>query len=114
MLGSAGALMALDDRNSFDTPLGGILQSANYISGLSGSSWLLGSLAMQNFTTVEEVVFENPYDLWNLTESRQLVNQTNLWKIILPVIGNNLTSALSFMNFGVIINKVSNMIWLLK
>ncbi|MCP8716220.1 MAG: hypothetical protein M5E90_02250 [Asgard group archaeon] len=99
MLGSAGALMALDDRNSFDTPLGGILQSANYISGLSGSSWLLGSLAMQNFTTVEEVVFENPYDLWNLTESRQLVNQTNLWKIILPVIGNNLTTALSFMNF---------------
>ena len=58
MLGSAGALMALDDRNSFDTPLGGILQSANYISGLSGSSWLLGSLAMQNFTTVEEVVLK--------------------------------------------------------
>ncbi|RCK67237.1 Lysophospholipase 2 [Candida viswanathii] len=99
MLSAAGALMALDDRNSFDTPLGGVLQSANYIAGLSGSSWLLGSLAMQNFSTVEEIVLEDPYDVWNLTETRQLVNQTNLWEIIFPVLVNNVRGALSFMNY---------------
>ena len=79
--------------------LGGILQSANYIGGLSGSSWLLGSLAMQGWPTVEEVVFENPHDVWNLTSSRQLVNQTGLWTIVFPVMFDNMNKALSHMNF---------------
>ncbi|KAL6452482.1 PLB2 Lysophospholipase 2 [Candida maltosa Xu316] len=82
MLNSAGALMALDDRTTFNGSLGGILQSANYIGALSGSSWLLGSLAMQNFTSVEE-----------------LVNQTSLWTIIWPVLTSNLYGALSHVNF---------------
>ena len=71
MLNGAGQLMALDSRSSSSpsesgsgsgsgSGLGGILQSANYIGGLSGSSWLLGSLAMQWPTTVEEVVLKIP------------------------------------------------------
>ena len=99
MLNGAGQIMALDSRSSLAGSLGGILQSANYIGGLSGSSWLLGSLAMQGWPTVEEVVFENPNDLWNLTVSRQLVNQTGLWTIVFPVVFDNLNSALSHMNF---------------
>ena len=70
MLNGAGQLMALDSRSSSSPSesgsgsgsgsLGGILQSANYIGGLSGSSWLLGSLAMQGWPTVEEVVLKIP------------------------------------------------------
>lgn len=109
MLNGAGQLMALDSRSSSSPSesgsgsgsgsLGGILQSANYIGGLSGSSWLLGSLAMQGWPTVEEVVFENPHDVWNLTSSRQLVNQTGLWTIVFPVMFDNMNKALSHMNF---------------
>ena len=92
MLNGAGQLMALDSRSSSSPSesgsgsgsSGGILQSANYIGGLSGSSWLLGSLAMQGWPTVEEVVFENPHDVWNLTSSRQLVNQTDYGLLCSP------------------------------
>ncbi|KAK6454615.1 phospholipase B [Scheffersomyces xylosifermentans] len=103
MLSGAGQLLALDNRTDFGDNnvggLGGLLQSANYISALSGGAWLLGSLAMQDFKSVQEVVFENPDDLWNLTSSRQLVNQTGLWTIILPVILDNLNGALTHLNF---------------
>jgi len=58
MMNGAGALAAFDDRTANATSpgqLGGILQAATYISGLSGGSWLVGSIYLQNFTTVESI-----------------------------------------------------------
>ncbi|KAL6792532.1 lysophospholipase [Trichoderma sp. SZMC 28013] len=60
LMNGAGALAAFDNRstNATDTGhLGGLLQSATYLSGLSGGSWLVGSLYVQNFTSVESIIF---------------------------------------------------------
>ena len=59
LLNGAGALAAFDDRTSGSKApghLGGLLQSATYIAGLSGGSWLLGSVFTNNFTSVEEIL----------------------------------------------------------
>jgi lysophospholipase len=59
LMNGAGALAAFDNRTANATgpgQLGGILQAATYISGLSGGSWLVGSLYVQNFTTVESII----------------------------------------------------------
>jgi lysophospholipase len=66
----AGVLNALDGRNSssISAGLGGLLQSATYLSGLSGGSWLLTSLVQANFPTFEELIFgsnsSNEYAGW--------------------------------------------------
>lgn len=59
LMNGAGALAAFDNRSTDATQtghLGGLLQSATYLSGLSGGSWLVGSLYVQNFTSVESIV----------------------------------------------------------
>ncbi|KAF8432990.1 lysophospholipase [Boletus edulis BED1] len=58
----AGVLNALDGRNasSNSAGLGGLLQTATYITGLSGGSWLLTSLAQANFPTIQELIFGYP------------------------------------------------------
>lgn len=82
MLSGAGMLSAFDNRSEVDnSPLAGLLQSLTYIAGLSGGAWLLGLLFFQNFPSITEVVLENPNDVWNLTESRQLVNMTSYWQL---------------------------------
>jgi len=55
----AGVLNALDGRNlsSASAGIGGLLQAATYLSGLSGGSWLLTSLAQANFPTIQDLVF---------------------------------------------------------
>lgn len=87
----AGEIAALDDRvkeaNEFG--LGGVLQATSYISGLSGGSWVLGSLAMQDWPSIEEVIHTNPHDTWNLTATRQTVNGTGVELGIYPVLSNN-------------------------
>lgn len=70
MLNGAGAVAAWDDRSDGSTTagnLGGLLQSATYISGLSGGGWLVGSLYTNNFTSVQESV--NNEFIWNLDYS---------------------------------------------
>ncbi|KAH0527534.1 hypothetical protein TsFJ059_002528 [Trichoderma semiorbis] len=60
LMNGAGALAAFDNRSTNATEtghLGGLLQSATYLSGLSGGSWLVGSLYVQNFTSVESIIF---------------------------------------------------------
>ena len=69
LMNGAGAFAAFDNRTSNSTAqghLGGILQAATYISGLSGGSWLVGSLYMQNFPTIQDVLTENSSDLGSL------------------------------------------------
>lgn len=70
MLAGAGTLAALDSREPSATEpghLGGLLQSSTYITGLSGGSWLLGSVYLNNFTTIS-AIRENSR-LWNLENS---------------------------------------------
>jgi lysophospholipase len=55
LMNGGGALQAFDSRtpnSSLQGHLGGILQSATYLAGLSGGSWLVGSLYLNNFTDV--------------------------------------------------------------
>lgn len=101
MLVGVGQLAALDNRTEVTegSSLGGIMQSANYISGLSGGSYLIGSLSLNNWPSVHQSVLEN--DLWNLTEANQLVNTNGLWTVIWPVLTDNLWEALSHINHWV-------------
>lgn len=72
MLNGAGALAAFDSRtdNANATGhLGGLLQSATYLAGLSGGSWLVGSLYGNNVTTVESIINGQDGDLWDFTNS---------------------------------------------
>ncbi len=55
----AGVLNAIDGRNttSAQTGAGGLLQAATYLSGLSGGSWLVGSLIQNDFPPLLELMF---------------------------------------------------------
>ncbi|PQE09273.1 Lysophospholipase protein [Rutstroemia sp. NJR-2017a BVV2] len=55
MLNGAGFVAAADSRTKNSTNVGGIgglLQSTTYLSGLSGGAWLVGSIYINNFSTV--------------------------------------------------------------
>jgi lysophospholipase len=70
MLSGAGALAAWDERthgSQENGHLGGLLQSATYVSGLSGGSWLLGSLVINNWTSVQDAITRP--GLWQLENS---------------------------------------------
>ncbi|KAM0438569.1 hypothetical protein ACHAPT_001321 [Fusarium lateritium] len=75
LMNGAGAIAAFDNRSTGSTEkgqLGGILQAATYLSGLSGGSWVVGSLYVQNFTSVESIVFARSGfldSLWQFDES---------------------------------------------
>ncbi|KAH6710556.1 lysophospholipase catalytic domain-containing protein [Leptodontidium sp. MPI-SDFR-AT-0119] len=75
MMNGAGAIAAFDNRTTNSTDqgkLGGILQASTYISGLSGGSWLVGSLYAQNFPSVQEVITGTSGDLgtlWQFSDS---------------------------------------------
>ncbi|KAF2264697.1 lysophospholipase [Lojkania enalia] len=73
MTNGAGGLAAFDSRtpNSTNTgQIGGLLQSATYIAGLSGGGWLVGSIYTNNFTSVQSIVDENgDGDIWQLGNS---------------------------------------------
>ena len=60
LLNGAGALAAFDDRTAHNSTaaasLSGLLQSATYLAGLSGGSWLVGSLYVNNFTSVQQIM----------------------------------------------------------
>jgi lysophospholipase len=91
LLNGAGAIAAFDSRTSNATSkghLGGLLQSATYLSGLSGGSWLVGSIYMNNFTTVQQIVSTSSDQsatggLWQF--SRNLLQGMLAWRNILGV-----------------------------
>lgn len=73
MLTGAGVLAAMDlrTRNSTNHGLGGLLQATSYIAGISGGNWLVGSLAWNNWTSVQSIV-DNMYmedAIWDLGDS---------------------------------------------
>ena len=74
MLSGAGAVAAFDSTNTAATAggLGGLLQSATYISGLSGGSWLLGSLYSKPSTSVQTLMSmksQTMGSVWQLQDS---------------------------------------------
>ena len=72
MLSGGGAVKAMDARTPGATDrgkgqIGGLLQSATYMAGLSGGSWLVGSVVVNNFTTIGDL--QASETLWNLKRS---------------------------------------------
>jgi lysophospholipase len=69
---SAGVLAAFDSRTENSTSqghLGGLLQSATYVSGLSGGGWLTGSVFVNNFTTVTALRDDDTGSVWDFSSS---------------------------------------------
>lgn len=81
MLAGAGELLALDNRSAELNlnGLGGLLQSSTYILGLSGGSWLVGTLVLNNWMTVDQVMNEN-LNLWKLDSTIFNPNGFNVFK----------------------------------
>jgi lysophospholipase len=72
LLNGAGAFTSFDERASNSTApghLGGLVQSTTYISGLSGGSWLVGSIYTNNFTTVTALLNSNTSGVWEFDQS---------------------------------------------
>lgn len=72
LMNGAGALQAFDSRTQgSDGPgqLGGLLQSATYVSGLSGGSWLVGSIYVNNQTTVTDLMSMEDSSVWDFSSS---------------------------------------------
>ncbi|KAJ5774089.1 hypothetical protein N7457_008985 [Penicillium paradoxum] len=72
LMNGAGAVKAFDSRTfnaSTSGHLGGLLQSATYISGLSGGSWLLGSIYINNFTTIDDLQTHKDGAVWQFGNS---------------------------------------------
>lgn len=75
LMNGAGVLAAFDERTRNSTSpghLGGLLQSATYTAGLSGGGWLVGSLSLNNFTSVQAILDSDPDvtgSLWQFQDS---------------------------------------------
>ncbi|KKK12836.1 lysophospholipase Plb2 [Aspergillus rambellii] len=97
LMNGGGALQAFDARTTNSTlpgHLGGILQSATYLAGLSGGSWLVGSLYMNNFTTVSAL--RDSGSVWQFQNSI-LVGPTdsNYFRVSTPRYYSQLQDAVS-------------------
>ena len=72
LMNGAGALKAFDSRTDNSTvqgQVGDLLQSATYLTGLSGGGWLLGSLYMNNFTSVSSLQSGKIGSPWQFSNS---------------------------------------------
>lgn len=72
MLTGGGAFKAFDERTENSTAagqLGGLLQTATYVAGLSGGSWLLASIYVNNFTTISALQTDGSGEAWQLDQS---------------------------------------------
>jgi len=72
LMNGAGAIKAFDSRTENATTsghLGGLLQSSTYVSGLSGGSWLVGSIYINNFTTIDALQSHKDGGTWQFSNS---------------------------------------------
>ncbi|KAG9527870.1 lysophospholipase Plb2, partial [Aureobasidium melanogenum] len=91
MMNYAGAVAAFDNRTTNSTSagqLGGLLQASTYLAGLSGGSWLVGSLFMNNFTTVESI----------LSKDTSASNSGGTWQFEQTIFEGPAESGLSILN----------------
>ncbi|KXJ91211.1 lysophospholipase [Microdochium bolleyi] len=69
LMNGAGFIAAADSREPGSTgagQIGGLLQSATYLSALSGGGWLVGSIFANNYTTVTRLRDGSPgSSVWN-------------------------------------------------
>ncbi|KAF4176058.1 hypothetical protein CNMCM8694_007068 [Aspergillus lentulus] len=95
----AGAIKAFDNRTQGSTgagQLGGLLQSATYVSGLSGGGWLVGSVYVNNFTTISDLQSGRANgDVWRFSTSilegpkarhLQILSTADYWKDLLSAV----------------------------
>ncbi|EAU36798.1 lysophospholipase precursor [Aspergillus terreus NIH2624] len=94
----AGAIKAFDSRTSNSTntgQLGGLLQSATYLAGLSGGGWLVGSVYVNNFTTISDLQASD--QVWDFTTSilegppakhLQILSTAEYWNELLKSVGS--------------------------
>lgn len=71
-LNGGGAIQAFDSREINSTTaghLGGLLQSATYLAGLSGGGWLVGSIFVNNFTTITNLLDNDASSVWEFGNS---------------------------------------------
>ncbi|CAI5756204.1 unnamed protein product [Candida verbasci] len=73
-----GQLAAIDNRTdgAWEHGLGGLLQASTYMVGLSGGNWMVGSIALNNFTSTQRIIDKN--DIWDLTHSIMNVGGWNV------------------------------------
>jgi lysophospholipase len=72
LMNGAGAVKAWDSRTPNNTgagKLGGLLQSSTYMAGLSGGSWLVGSIYINNFTTIDALQGETEGSVYEFGNS---------------------------------------------
>lgn len=72
MMNGGGALKTFDSRTpDANSPgqLGGLLQASTYIAGLSGGAWLVGSVYVNNFTSVSQLQTESDSSVWEFENS---------------------------------------------
>ena len=72
LLNGGGAIQAFDSREDNSTAsghLGGLLQSATYLAGLSGGGWLVGSIYVNNFSTISDLQTANTSSVWEFENS---------------------------------------------
>ncbi|PWY93492.1 hypothetical protein BO94DRAFT_543715 [Aspergillus sclerotioniger CBS 115572] len=72
LMNGAGAIKAFDSRTENSTnsgQLGGLLQSATYLAGLSGGGWLVGSIYMNNFSTISSLQAPQEGGVWEFQNS---------------------------------------------
>ncbi|OOF97998.1 hypothetical protein ASPCADRAFT_164135 [Aspergillus carbonarius ITEM 5010] len=94
LMNGAGAIKAFDSRTENSTgsgQLGGLLQSATYLAGLSGGGWLVGSIYMNNFSTISSLQTPQDGGVWQFQnsifegpegDSIQIVDSANYYKDI--------------------------------
>jgi lysophospholipase len=89
MLSGAGAMAALDLRTPNSNKkghLGGLLQAGTYVTGLSGGSWLLTSVYMNQFASIDQLV--NSRQVWNLQENLILPHDPlQFWGLLFDQVG---------------------------
>lgn len=73
LMNGAGAFAAMDSRTEGSGDpghLGGLLQASTYVSGLSGGAWLLGSIYMNNLSTVTSLLGDSSAGgVWDFNRS---------------------------------------------
>lgn len=72
LMNGAGAIKAFDSRTDNNTgpgQLGGLLQSSTYLAGLSGGGWLVGSIFINNYTTIGALQTNQAGSVWQFDNS---------------------------------------------
>ena len=105
LLNGAGALAGFDSRTRNSTSsghIGGLLQSATYVSALSGGGWMLGSIYANNFTSVQNIQdqgsksaiwqFQNDLFKGPPTEGIQILSTADYYHNLVDTVGDKVDS----------------------